>query len=652
MLQSEDLSRDSFEDILKTATAEAVKLSPDWTDHNPSDPGITILELMSWLSEVQRYHLNSVNGRHFSRYLKLLGCTPLPSAPANTYLRLGGGGFAPQGSVFYADNIPFETKYGCSAADNEILSLCTGERIVANREDILSDSLRSFANTLVFPFGESLPYTKFRVRLKNPLPAKSVVGIYFGIRLSEPCTEITDSSGCITKIGVFTGNSPAKILIDETMGFTKSGVIMLRTGDTAADELVFSVESGEFAAMPVVTAAVINVVPAVQKRTLSRILRFDNVENGVIRTPVKPAFLFALSDEAEDESERTLLEDFRADGETITVNSAARRFEAVVCSEGFEERCCLGEARGVCNFRIKPEIGNILENSVSVYVCEDGVFRRWEPVSDFDSADKYSRCFVYDYETEEIVFGNGEKGMPPRGKIYLFGCVVSLKNGGNVKAGAVNSANENGISAVNILPSEGGAKRQSDDECFDSVRAAVNSPRCLVTLEDYENAVRTTPGMPHKHIRAYLSELKENCVCIALEDFIGNSAPNSGLMRNLKRRILPASQLGTKVEFPAVRYAPVNVYIKLNTNTYSADIKELAEKAVQSFFDSDRVNFGVTISVNEFSRYVCESPWVSAVLSVDLSVSASDGERLPSGDVRLKNVCLPTAGKISVVVEH
>lgn len=647
MLQSEDLSRDSFEDILKTATAEAVKLCPDWTDHNPSDPGITILELMSWLAEVQRYHLNSVNGRHFSRYLKLLGCKPLPSAPAKTYLRLRGGGFAPQGSVFYADNIPFETKYGCSAADNEILSLGAGGRIAANREDVLSDSLRSFANTLVFPFGERQPYTKFHVQLKNPLPAKSVVGIYFGIRLSEPCTEITDSVDCITKIGVFSGNFPAKILIDETMGFTGSGVIMLRTGDTAADELVFSVESGEFAAMPVVTAAVINAVPALQKRTLSRILRFDSVENGVIRAPVKPAFLFAVNGE-----ERTLLEDFRADGKTITANSAAGSFEAVVCSEGFEERCCIGEARGVCNFRIKPEIGNILENSVSVYVCENGVFRRWEQLGDFDSADKYSRCFVYDYETGEIVFGNGEKGMPPRGKIYLFGCVVSLKNGGNVKAGAVSSANENGIFAVNILPSEGGAERQSDDECFDSVRAAVNSPRCLVTLEDYENAVRTAPGMPHRHIRAYLSELKENCVCIAVENFIGNSAPNSGLMRNIKRRILPLAQLGTKVEFPAVRYAPVNVYLKLNTNTYSADSRELAEKAVREFFDSDRVNFGVTISVNEFSRFICGFAWVGAVLSAELSVSASDGERLLSGDVRLKNVCLPTAGKISAVIEH
>lgn len=647
MLRSEDLSRDSFEDILKTATAEAVKLCPDWTDHNAADPGITILELMSWLAEVQRYHLNSVNERHFSRYLKLLGCAPSPSVPARTYLKLSGGGFAARGSVFYADDIPFETEYGCSAADNEILSLGAGERLVANKDDILADSLRSFANTFVFPFGEGKPYTKFRVRLKNPLPTKSVVGIYFGIRLEKPCAEITNREDCIVSVGVRAGDFPVKILLDETMGFTRSGVIMLRTGDTAAAELVFSVESGEFAAMPIVTAAVINVVPALQQRTLSRILRFDNVEHGVIRTFVKPAFLFALNGE-----ERTLLEDFTADGERITVNSTARSFEAVVCGEGFGERCCLGRARGVCNFRIKPDVVDMLESSARVYVCEDGVFRRWELVEDFDSADKYSRCFVYDPDTGEIVFGNGEKGMPPRGDIYLFGCVTSLKNGGNVRAGAVSSTNEKGISAVNILPSEGGAERQSVDECYAEVRAAVNSPRCCVTLEDYENAVRSTPGMPRKHIRAFVSEFKDNCVCIAVEHFIGNSAPNGGLMRNLKRRILPVAQLGTKVEFPAVRYAPVNVYIRLGTDAYSADSRELAERTVRGFFDSDRVNFGGTISVNDFSRYVCESPWVRAVLSVDLSVSASDGERLPSGDVRLKNVCLPTAGKISVVVEH
>lgn len=645
MLQSEDLSRDSFEDIFKSARDEAVKLCPEWTNHNASDPGITVLELMAWLSEVQRYHLNSVNERHFLRYLKLLGDPPKCSAPAKTYLKLSGGGFAPKGSVFYADDIPFETEYGCSAEDNAILSLGSGADFVANKDDILSTS---FTNTLVYPFGRELPYTKFRISLKNPVPSNSVFGIYFAVRLSEPCTEITSKDDCIVSVSAYVGGKSAEILLDETMGFTKSGVVLLHTGAERSGEINFAVENGEFAAMPVITSAVINAVPAYQRKTLSRIVRFDKVSGGKIRTDLTPNFLFAVEGE-----KRILLENFKADGKYITTNSRAESFEAVIISDsGFEERCFLGEARGICEFRIKTEIEDMLENSPQIYVSENGVFYRWELVRDFDSADRYSRCYVYDSQSGEIVFGNGEKGMPPRGCIYLFGCVISLKSAGNIKAGMVNSVSELGISAVNILPSDGGRERQTIDECYEEVRAMINASPCCVTLADFENAVKETPGMPRKHVKAYASETKENCVCIALEHFIGKTAQNSALSRNLRKRILPRVQVGTKVEFPLVRYAPVNIYISIRTDMYSSNSKELTENAVRGFFDSDRVNFGGLLSVNELSRYVYELPWVSAVRSVDLSVSASDGERLPSGDIKLKNVCLPRVGKISVAAEH
>lgn len=647
MLQSEDLSREGFEDIFKGAKEEAVKLCPEWTNHNTSDPGITLLELMSWLAEVQRYHLNSINERHFLRYLKLHGKPPRCSVPAKTYLKLSGGGFAPKGSVFYADEIPFETEYGCSADDNVILSLGSGTDFVANKNDIFLHSLHSFTNTLVYPFGRGLPYQSFRISLKNPVPANSVLGIYFAVRLCEPCAEINNKEDCIVSVRAYVGRSSAEILLDETMGFTKSGVIMLRTSEEKSSEIHFAAESGEFAAMPVITGAVVNVVPAFQKRTLSRIVRFDNVRDGKIRTALVPKLLFALDGET-----GTLLDNFNSDGKNIITGNTAQSYEAVFYDHGFEELCYLGEATGLCDFRVKSRIDNLLENSPQLYVSENGIFFKWQLVRDFDSANKYSRCYTYDAQADEFVFGNGEKGMPPRGYIYLFSCAVSLKSGGNIKAGMVNSTNEQGISAVNILPSEGGAERQSIDECYNEVKASMGISKCCVTLADYENAVRNTPGMPQKHIKAYVSELRENCVCIALESFIEQTAQNSGLMRNLRRNILPKVQLGTKVEFPAVRYAPVNIYIGISADIYSSDSKELTENAIRGFFDSDRVNFGGILSVNELSRYVYELSWVSAVRSVDLSVSASDGERLPSGDIKLKNVCLPRVGRISVTLEH
>lgn len=47
--------------------------APGWTDHNPSDPGITLLELLAWLSEMTLYRLNRIPPQHVLKFLTLIG---------------------------------------------------------------------------------------------------------------------------------------------------------------------------------------------------------------------------------------------------------------------------------------------------------------------------------------------------------------------------------------------------------------------------------------------------------------------------------------------------------------------------------------------------------------------------------------------------
>lgn len=44
----------------------------DWTDHHPSDPGIMLLELFSWLGDMTLYRMNTVPDAHREKFLKLL----------------------------------------------------------------------------------------------------------------------------------------------------------------------------------------------------------------------------------------------------------------------------------------------------------------------------------------------------------------------------------------------------------------------------------------------------------------------------------------------------------------------------------------------------------------------------------------------------
>jgi len=38
----------SFDDLVAEARALIPALAPEWTNHNPSDPGITLIELFAW----------------------------------------------------------------------------------------------------------------------------------------------------------------------------------------------------------------------------------------------------------------------------------------------------------------------------------------------------------------------------------------------------------------------------------------------------------------------------------------------------------------------------------------------------------------------------------------------------------------------------
>lgn len=65
--------------------------SPQWTDHNIHDPGITLLELFAWLAEMDIYQLNRIPPSHLRKFLSLIGIHPAPPRPALAPLGLSLG---------------------------------------------------------------------------------------------------------------------------------------------------------------------------------------------------------------------------------------------------------------------------------------------------------------------------------------------------------------------------------------------------------------------------------------------------------------------------------------------------------------------------------------------------------------------------------
>ncbi len=73
MIPSPKLDDRQFQDIVDEALRLIPRYAPEWTNHNPSDPGITLVELAAWMTDQNLYRLNRVPEKNYIAFLNLLG---------------------------------------------------------------------------------------------------------------------------------------------------------------------------------------------------------------------------------------------------------------------------------------------------------------------------------------------------------------------------------------------------------------------------------------------------------------------------------------------------------------------------------------------------------------------------------------------------
>ncbi len=71
-LPSLKLDDRTYADLVAEASELIPSLYPQWTDHNPADPGVTLLELLAWLVEMLIYRVDRLPTAHYVAFLKLL----------------------------------------------------------------------------------------------------------------------------------------------------------------------------------------------------------------------------------------------------------------------------------------------------------------------------------------------------------------------------------------------------------------------------------------------------------------------------------------------------------------------------------------------------------------------------------------------------
>src|SRR2546421_7349205 len=71
-----------FQDLVDEAKRLVQQHCPEWTDHNVSDPGVTLIEAFATMVDQLLYRLNRVPEAHYLRFLDLIGVRLHPPTAA------------------------------------------------------------------------------------------------------------------------------------------------------------------------------------------------------------------------------------------------------------------------------------------------------------------------------------------------------------------------------------------------------------------------------------------------------------------------------------------------------------------------------------------------------------------------------------------
>ncbi len=135
----------TFDQLVAEARALIPRYLPAWTDYNPSDPGITLLELFAFLIEAAIYQLDRVPEHSLERFAGLIGVQRSPGEPIEQTLRR-------------ALDVLAQRSRAVTAADFEALAVQANPAAVARaRAAIVSPSgFEQSVNVVIVPVNPAL----------------------------------------------------------------------------------------------------------------------------------------------------------------------------------------------------------------------------------------------------------------------------------------------------------------------------------------------------------------------------------------------------------------------------------------------------------------------------------------------------------------
>ena len=439
-----NLDDSPYEFLLSGALKALPNRAPDWTEYNASDPGVTLVELMAWLTEQQMYYTNRLRQDHYRKFLKLLGYTPQRAQPARLRIALDFPEleaqegettpvYVPQGTRFQSGQRYFESLSGCFSPTPKIVSMF--RRTQSEQVDCLH--LNS-----ILPFGESASgQQEFTIGLDRVPPKSMPLKLDLDLAAGDPPSqkEFSQAPNHNAEVAwhyrVAGGWQPLQTLTDQTRQLSWSGHLCFAVPQNwePVDDLSSAgkayvlqlrlVRPG-FDQAPEITGLGFNQTTLVEKKTLVLQQRITLQERKVGDSPLLRHGWRWLSQKRADGLWHDLpQEDFQLkeeEGGSLSLELSQLQGDGslqIMSANGHTLQ--LGEGNGKANQRLRIQGKRGFGPTPRIVSRGDGQERDWRPVANWSETGPTDAHFQWDSD-EWFVFGDGQRGRIPMPGELLF----------------------------------------------------------------------------------------------------------------------------------------------------------------------------------------------------------------------------------------
>jgi predicted phage baseplate assembly protein len=136
-LPAPNLDDRKFQDIVDEAKRLIPRYCPEWTNHNVSDPGVALIELFAWMSEMVLFRVNQVPERLYVHFLNMVGIEPFPPSVARVDLTFWLSAVL-ETPVIVPTGTQVMTTAGASSAADDPVVFTTSEELVIEPPELFA----------------------------------------------------------------------------------------------------------------------------------------------------------------------------------------------------------------------------------------------------------------------------------------------------------------------------------------------------------------------------------------------------------------------------------------------------------------------------------------------------------------------------------